>query len=141
MNLDTGAVESEVEIRATVQATLDKKKWLYRIASWPNLTQILFMSSILIGGAAWMGRVLEVYPSEMRLLYDYSFTSMLAYSLSMFAETLRDRKLIGLTVDFAILLLAVVGPTGVFIFEALVGGTEKAALYGTDYWAMFGAFV
>merc|ERR1719198_2190539 len=132
---------SNTAVVAKAKATIEQKKWLYRLASWPNLSQILFMLSIAIGGESWIVDIGEVYPDQMRLLYDYSFASMLGYSLSMFAETLRDRKLLSLTADFVILLLAVVVPTGLFLSGALISGPERAALWGPDYWAIFGQFV
>ena len=33
---------------------MNKKAILYRLASWPNLTQLTFMYSIPFGGAAWL---------------------------------------------------------------------------------------
>ena len=73
------------------------------------------------------------------MLYDYAFSSMLGYSLSMFAETLRDRKLIGLEVDFAVLALGVFGPTGIFLIDAAASGAE-AQWNPAEYWAIFNKF-
>ena len=33
---------------------MNKKAILYRLASWPNLTQLTFMYSIPFGGLAWL---------------------------------------------------------------------------------------
>ena len=119
--------------------TLETKKWLYRVASWPNLTQILFMSSIAYGGMPWLEAVTRAYPDQPRMLYDYAFASALGYSFSMFAETLRDRKLIGLQVDFICLMLGVVAPMGVVALDTLASH-GSTAINPIDYWYMFGMF-
>ena len=124
---------------AKTKQTIEVKKWLYRVASWPNLTQILFMSSIFLGSGPWLHNLDAAYPDQTRLLYDYAFSSMLGYSLSMFAETLRDRKLIGLEVDFAVLALGVFGPTGIFLIDAAASGAE-AQWNPAEYWAIFNKF-
>jgi len=116
--------------------TLATKRWLYRIASWPNLTQILFMSSIALGGAAWLQAVLDVYPDQGRVLFDYSFASALGYSLSMFAETLRDRKLIGLQADFVALLVGVIGPMLIVALDVF-GSQHGATIVPAKYWYIF----
>lgn len=113
------------------------KKWLYRIASWPNLTQIFFMSSITLGGSAWLAQVLDLYPLQGRLLFDYSFSSALGYSLSMFGETLRDRRLLSLEQDFVVLLVGVLAPMGVVALDAGAAG-HAAQINPLLYWAMFG---
>eukprot|EP00622_Pseudochattonella_farcimen_P002156 FR737034.1.p1 GENE.FR737034.1~~FR737034.1.p1 ORF type:complete len:271 (+),score=15.34 FR737034.1:92-814(+) len=116
---------------------LETKKWLYRVASWPNLTQILFMSSIALGGAAWLSDVQSVYPGQERMLFDYSFASALGYSFSMFAETLRDRKLITLEVDFVCLVLGVVIPM-VIVTVDTVASAGPIQINPVDYWYIFG---
>ena len=137
--------EGDSEISAAMAATIvartklviEQKKWLYRVASWPNLTQILFMSSIALGGENWLTSVDAAYPEQSRMLYDYSFASMLGYSLSMFAETLRDRKFIGLELDFVALLIGVLGPMGVVGLDAIASGSA-AQINPAEYWAIFG---
>lgn len=113
------------------------KKWLYRIASWPNLTQIFFMSSISLGGTAWLTGVLDTYPCQDRLLFDYSFASALGYSLSMFGETLRDRRLLTLEQDFVVLLAGVLAPMGIVVLDTIAAGSAMQINPGL-YWAMFG---
>ena len=41
---------------------MKEKRLLYRLASWPNLTQLAFLSSIPLGGAAWLEGMVEQYP-------------------------------------------------------------------------------
>lgn len=132
-------VEEGPEAAAVLAVSVETKKWLYRIASWPNLTQILFMSSISLGGTAWMSAVEAQYPAQPRLLFDYAFASALGYALSMFAETLRDRKLISLDADFACLLLGVVGPMLVVSLDA-IASVDAAQINPILYWRMFGNF-
>lgn len=43
---------------------MDQKRLLYRLASWPNLTQLAFIWSFAIGGTEWWGRVLERWPMQ-----------------------------------------------------------------------------
>jgi hypothetical protein len=43
---------------------MNKKAILYRIASWPNLTQLMFMYSIPFGGSAWLRAVEEQWPMQ-----------------------------------------------------------------------------
>jgi hypothetical protein len=118
------------------EQTLSTKRWLYRIASWPNLSQILFMSSIAFGGMAWLEGVLQVYPDEGRVLYDYCFASALGYSFSMFAETLRDRKLIGLQADFLALLVGAVGPMLIVALDVFAS-RHGAEINPLHYWYIF----
>jgi len=117
-------------------STTATKKWLYRIASWPNLTQILFMTSVVFGGTAWLEATREIYPDQPRLLFDYSFASALGYSLSMFGETLRDRKLITLEQDFVVLLFGVVAPMGIVTLDWLASD-GAAQINPAQYWWIF----
>ena len=43
---------------------MNKKAILYRVASWPNLTQLMFMYSIPFGGSAWLRAVQEQWPMQ-----------------------------------------------------------------------------
>jgi hypothetical protein len=57
----------EANERTTVKQSKDemnKKAILYRIASWPNLTQLMFMYSIPFGGSAWLRAVEEQWPMQ-----------------------------------------------------------------------------
>lgn len=131
------ATDTPGSAAATMDAsTTATKKWLYRIASWPNLTQILFMTSVVFGGTAWLEATREIYPEQPRLLFDYSFASALGYSLSMFGETLRDRKLITLEQDFVILLFGVVAPMGIVVLDWLASD-GAAQINPAQYWFIF----
>ena len=109
---------------------------LYRIASWPNLSQLLFVANPCIGGVPWLEQVLEQYPSQATVLCHYGISSALCYSLSMFAETLRDRKLISLQVDLGILLLSYAIPLLVVIQDTMRFGPD-ATIWPTNYWIGF----
>merc|ERR1719469_676337 len=65
-----------------------EKQILYRLASWPNLTQLLFLASPCFGGVTWMNQVTEIYPLQRTLCFHYAFASALGYAISMFSETL-----------------------------------------------------
>jgi hypothetical protein len=41
-----------------------QKAILYRLASWPNLTQLAFMYSIPFGGAAWLQSCVQEWPMQ-----------------------------------------------------------------------------
>ena len=43
---------------------MNKKAILYRLASWPNLTQLTFMYSIPFGGAAWLAACEAQWPMQ-----------------------------------------------------------------------------
>jgi hypothetical protein len=52
----------------------------------------MFIYSMCFGGEVWLAQVLELFPKMDVPLYHYGFASALGYALSMFSETLRDRK-------------------------------------------------
>ena len=85
--------------RKVSQDELNKKAILYRLASWPNLTQLTFMFSIPFGGAAWLQACEAYWPMQNTPMYHYGIASAMGYALSMFSEPLRDRKLV--TLDLA----------------------------------------
>jgi hypothetical protein len=112
-----------------------QKKFLYRLASWPNLTQLLFLYSPCFGGREWFAGVLANFPAEQTAMYHYSLGSALGYALSMFSETLRDRKLVTLEQDLAILLFT-------FLFPSLEVVLDGATIPGAtanplEYWQLF----
>jgi|MDSY01.2.fsa_nt_gb hypothetical protein len=110
---------------------------LYRLASWPNLTQLLFMWSVPLGGEPWLTRCVELWPLETIPLYHYSLASAMGYALSMLSETLRDRKLISLETDISILVLATFFPMGSVVLDKITYG-ESVTIVATDYWVLFG---
>ena len=121
----------------TDNAKAKDKALLYRVASWPNLTQLLFIWSLCSPDAdVWWARVLETYPLQHVLLYKYGFASAVGYGLTMFAETLRDRRLLSLRDDFAVLLFGTFLPVLVVLIDAHTLG-DAATAYPPDYWLQF----
>jgi len=92
------------------EETLREKAILYRLASWPNLTQLAFVYNMASADAAtsWWAPVLARWPAERVPLFHYGMASAIGYALSMFSETLRDRKLVSLRVDLIVLFVGVV---------------------------------
>jgi len=113
-----------------------EKSFLYRLASWPNLSQLLFLASPCFGGTAWLNRVTEVYPLQATLCYHYAFASALGYALSMFSETLRDRKLVTLRQDLIVLIIGTVYPMLLVVADAIAFG-DKVTINPLDYWYIF----
>jgi len=113
-----------------------EKSFLYRLASWPNLSQLLFLASPCFGGTAWLSRVTEIYPLQATLCYHYAFASALGYSLSMFSETLRDRKLVTLRQDLVVLMIGTVYPMILVGVDAIAFG-DKVTINPLDYWYIF----
>jgi len=119
------------------QEELNEKAILYRLASWPNLTQLLFLYSISLPDASeWWSRTLESYPLQGVMLYHYGFASALGYALSMFSETLRDRKLVSLRVDLIVLIVGVFLPmVSVGVDGFLLG--DQVTVNPLNYWRQF----
>lgn len=117
---------------------LQQKSILYRLASWPNLTQLMFMYSIPFGGLAWLQTVTEKWPMEATPMYHYGMASALGYALSMFSETLRDRKLVSLETDLLILIIGFVFPMISVVVDGLTYGSA-VTISPPEYWTMFGA--
>jgi len=113
-----------------------EKQILYRLASWPNLTQLLFLASPCFGGVAWMNQVAETYPLQQTLCFHYAFASALGYSISMFSETLRDRKIVTLRQDMIILILGTVYPMLMVVADSIAFG-DKVTINPMDYWYIF----
>ena len=128
----------EEETASKRQQDQSEKDFLYRFASYPNLTQILFLWNIAAPDAAesWFARVLEAYPNQGIPLFHYGMASGLGYALSMFSETLRDRKLISLRADVIVLVIATIAPMLVVGLDALILGDSVTA-WPPDYWRLF----
>lgn len=125
------------KFRASDAGAVDEVALLYRLASWPNLTQLLFLWSLCQPDAlAWWADVQAEYPLQGALLYHYGFASALGYALSMFSETLRDRKLIGLRADLLVLLFGVFLPMVCVAFDAAVL-RDAVTIFPPDYWRQF----
>ena len=73
------------------------------------------------------------------MLYHYGYASALGYALSMFSETLRDRKLVSLRVDLIILLIGVFLPMVSVAFDAACLG--DAVTIKPVYWRQFRGLV
>lgn len=115
----------------------DQKALLYRLASWPNLTQLLFMYSIPFGGLAWLHGCEASWPMQNTPMYHYGIASAMGYALSMFSETLRDRKLVSLETDFAILVIGFCFPMVSVALDALTYGSA-VTINPLDYWVILG---
>ena len=119
---------------------MNKKAILYRLASWPNLTQLTFMYSIPFGGAAWLASAEAVWPMQNTPMYHYGIASAMGYALSMFSETLRDRKLVTLEQDLLILIIGFCFPMVSVVIDGLTYG-DAVTISPPEYWALFGNFV
>jgi hypothetical protein len=129
-----------VPLRRFAQAddSLREKAFLYRLASWPNLTQLLFVYNMAAADAetSWLAPVLEKWPLERVPLFHYGLASAVGYSLSMFSETLRDRKLVSLRLDLIILVIGFVLPMVSVAVDGLVLG-DDVTINPLDYWRIF----
>ncbi|KAH8052050.1 hypothetical protein JL722_10497 [Aureococcus anophagefferens] len=127
----------ERKFKTATPEELNEKAILYRLASWPNLTQLLFLYSLCLPDAAmWWAGVVERYPNQGVLGYHYGFASAVGYALSMLSETLRDRKLVSLRVDLIILVVGVFLPmVSVGLDGVLLGDT--VTVNPLDYWRQF----
>jgi len=114
-----------------------QKAILYRLASWPNLTQLTFMYSIPFGGLAWLQQAQTTWPMQSTPMYHYGMASALGYALSMFSETLRDRKLVTLDQDLLILIIGFCFPMVSVIIDGLTYGSA-VSINPAEYWALFG---
>jgi len=116
---------------------MNKKAILYRLASWPNLTQLTFMYSIPFGGVAWLRQCEALYPMQNTPMYHYGLASALGYALSMFSETLRDRKLVTLEQDLLILIIGFCFPMVSVVLDSLTYGSA-VNISPPQYWTLFG---
>ena len=119
------------------QDEMNKKAILYRLASWPNLTQLLFMYSIPFGGLAWLQQAESIWPMQNTPMYHYGIASAMGYALSMFSETLRDRKLVTLEQDLLILIIGFCFPMVSVVIDGLTYGSA-VTISPPEYWALFG---
>jgi len=119
------------------QDELNKKSILYRLASWPNLTQLSFMYSIPFGGVAWLQHCQEIWPMQQTPMYHYGIASAMGYALSMFSETLRDRKLVTLEQDLLILIIGFCFPMVSVVLDGLTYGSA-VTISPPEYWTLFG---
>ena len=116
---------------------MNKKAILYRLASWPNLTQLTFMYSIPFGGVAWLQQCEANWPMQNTPMYHYGIASAMGYALSMFSETLRDRKLVTLEQDLLILIIGFCFPMVSVVLDGLTYGSA-VTISPPEYWALFG---
>jgi len=100
-----------------------QKAILYRLASWPNLTQLTFMYSIPFGGLAWLQACQAQWPMQNTPMYHYGIASAMGYALSMFSETLRDRKLVTLEQDLLVLIVGFCFPMVSVLIDGLTYGS------------------
>merc|ERR1719316_1683663 len=116
---------------------MNQKAILYRLASWPNLTQLTFMYSIPFGGLAWLQQCEAQWPMQNTPMYHYGIASAMGYALSMFSETLRDRKLVTLEQDLLILIFGFAFPMVSVVVDGLTYGSA-VTISPPEYWALFG---
>jgi len=114
-----------------------QKAILYRLASWPNLTQLTFMYSIPFGGLAWLQACQAQWPMQNTPMYHYGIASAMGYALSMFSETLRDRKLVTLEQDLLVLIVGFCFPMVSVLIDGLTYGSA-VTISPPEYWALFG---
>ena len=69
--------------------------------------------------------------------YHYGIASAMGYALSMFSETLRDRKLVTLEQDLLILIIGFCFPMVSVVIDGLTYGSA-VTISPPEYWALFG---
>ena len=116
---------------------MQQKAILYRLASWPNLTQLTFMYSIPFGGLAWLQTCQAEWPMQATPMYHYGIASAMGYAMSMFSETLRDRKLVTLETDLLILVIGFCFPMVSVVIDGLTYGSA-VTISPPQYWALLG---
>merc|ERR1712078_59841 len=128
---------NERKFKKVSKDEMNKKAILYRLASWPNLTQLLFMYSIPFGGLAWLQQAESIWPMQNTPMYHYGIASAMGYALSMFSETLRDRKLVTLEQDLVILIIGFCFPMVSVVIDGLTYGSA-VSISPPQYWTLFG---
>ena len=128
---------SDRKFKKISEKEMRQKAILYRLASWPNLTQLTFMYSIPFGGLAWLQQATEQWPMQNTPMYHYGIASAMGYALSMFSETLRDRKLVTLEQDLLILIIGFCFPMVSVVLDGLTYGSA-VTISPPEYWALFG---
>jgi len=83
---------------------------LARLGSYPNLFQLPVLANVLVGGRPWLDRATDAFAHQPALLHHYLFACALSYAITFFATTLRDRKLISIEQDLAMLATGTAGP-------------------------------
>ena len=76
---------------------------LARLGSYPNVFQLPVLVNVFLGGRAWLDAALDKFPHQAALLHHYLFACATSYAITFFATTLRDRKLITIRQDLAML--------------------------------------
>ena len=109
---------------------------LFRLGSWPNLTQLPFLYSIACGSTVWLTTVSEAYPKQELMLFHFGLVSALGYAISIFAETLRARRLIDLRTDLIILTCCFTFPMFAVFLDALAYGSQ-VTINPLEYWLIF----
>ena len=69
--------------------------------------------------------------------YHYGIASALGYALSMFSETLRDRRLVTLDQDLVLLILGFVIPMVSVVIDGFTYGST-VSISPAQYWVLFG---
>ena len=101
---------------------------LARLGSYPNVFQLPVLGNVLVGGRPWLDAALDKFPHQAALLHHYLFACALSYAVTFFATTLRDRKLISIQQDLAMLATGGAGTKsrGAFKVQSLVRSAERA---------------
>ena len=89
---------------------------------------------------AWFNQITEIWPKQGIPMYHYGIASAMGYALSMFSETLRDRKLVTLEQDLLILIIGFCFPMVSVVIDGLTYG-DAVTISPPEYWALFGNFV
>ena len=89
---------------------------------------------------AWLASAEAVWPMQNTPMYHYGIASAMGYALSMFSETLRDRKLVTLEQDLLILIIGFCFPMVSVVIDGLTYG-DAVTISPPEYWALFGNFV
>mmetsp|Transcript_37934 Transcript_37934/g.113500 ORF Transcript_37934/g.113500 Transcript_37934/m.113500 type:complete len:101 (+) Transcript_37934:1450-1752(+) len=95
------------------------------------------MYSIPFGGAAWLQQCTAQWPMQSTPMYHYGIASAMGYALSMFSETLRDRKLVTLEQDLLVLIVGFTFPMVSVLLDGLTYGSA-VTISPPEYWALFG---
>ena len=86
---------------------------------------------------AWFNQITEIWPKQGIPMYHYGIASAMGYALSMFSETLRDRKLVTLEQDLLILIIGFCFPMVSVVIDGLTYGSA-VTISPPEYWALLG---
>jgi len=91
---------------------------LARLGSYPNLFQLPVLANVLAGGRPWLEDVGRAFPHQPALLHHYLFACAVSYAITFFATTLRDRGVITVAQDLAMLTAGTAMPFATMFVDA-----------------------